>query len=170
MAMTCIWWTTRAFNRCTVSCMRITRPPMATMPSSVNVSICPFAVPPPMGLIDRHFTISWSLLSGEFDADDSSNSKTFRSLVGDKKPGNNKDSLNATDKDIMVGERNSSQSSQPMHPAISLVLTSSHCCRCRRRARNKASRWARRFSSCCRSQRRKSVRWSRNSSRRAAHK
>lgn len=57
------------------------------------------------GLSDRHYSISWSSLSGEFDADDSSNSKTFRSLVGDKKPGNNKDLLNATDKDIMVGGR-----------------------------------------------------------------
>lgn len=36
----------------------------------------------------------------EFDADDSSNSKTFRNIAGEKKPGTAKDSLN--DKDIMV--------------------------------------------------------------------
>lgn len=39
---------------------------------------------------------------GDFDPEDSSNSKTFKTLNSDKKSGSAKDSLNATDKDIMV--------------------------------------------------------------------
>lgn len=48
-------------------------------------------------------TVSYAyfLNLGEFEGEDSSNSKLFKTFV-DKKTGSGKDSLNATDNDIMV--------------------------------------------------------------------
>lgn len=47
---------------------------------------------------------------GDFDGEDSSNSKLFRNFPGiDKKAATNKDSMNSTDNDIMV------RSCMPMH-------------------------------------------------------
>lgn len=52
--------------------------------------------------LKKIFVIDFDWFSGDFDADDSSNSKTFKNAATDKKTGITKDSINTTDKDIMV--------------------------------------------------------------------
>lgn len=57
-------------------------------------------------------------ISGEFDGEDSSNSKLFRNFAGiDKKAATNKDSMNSTDNDIMVRPR------RPMNDGPRRILT-----------------------------------------------
>lgn len=101
--MKCTWLTIRASNHCTANYMKMSmQPKPVIVPSSGSVS-CLQA----LNLNSRN-SKSFSFIhlgfqfSVDFDAEDSSNSKSFKSIPHERKG----KELNPTDSDIMVNQSN----------------------------------------------------------------
>lgn len=152
MVSKCIWWIILVSSRCTMKSMTILKTPPRLV-SNENVCHCSENKGKKKINLNAFFGIS-----GEFDGEDSSNSKLFRNFAGiDKKATTNKDSMNSTDNDIMVNCPLAPQLHKCGRFSVSSFLRS-HFYQCHRRVKNRASRLARRSLNCFRSRRPKSVR------------